>query len=70
MRGRPFGLTRLSLLLAALLAAAVIWRALARIHRPIDALIRSADRVGQGDYTRPFEVERGSALCIAVCSWK
>jgi diguanylate cyclase (GGDEF)-like protein/PAS domain S-box-containing protein len=45
---------------AALFAAAVIWRALARVQHPIDSLIRNADRVGQGDYTRPFDVERGA----------
>jgi diguanylate cyclase (GGDEF)-like protein/PAS domain S-box-containing protein len=46
----------------ALVAAAVSWRSLARVQRPIDALIRSAERVGQGDYTRPFAVEQRGAL--------
>jgi diguanylate cyclase (GGDEF)-like protein/PAS domain S-box-containing protein len=48
--------------LGALLATAIIWRALARVQRPIDSLIRSAERVGQGDYTRPFAVEQRGAL--------
>jgi diguanylate cyclase (GGDEF)-like protein/PAS domain S-box-containing protein len=33
-----------------------------RIERPISALIRSADRIGQGDYTRPFSVARRDEL--------
>jgi diguanylate cyclase (GGDEF)-like protein/PAS domain S-box-containing protein len=46
----------------ALGAAALVWRALNNLQRPVDALIRSADRIGQGDYTRPFEVQRRDAL--------
>ncbi len=34
------------------------WLLARRIERPISALIRSADRIGQGDYTRPFSVAR------------
>jgi diguanylate cyclase (GGDEF)-like protein/PAS domain S-box-containing protein len=30
--------------------------------RPISALIRSADRIGEGDYTRPFDVARRDEL--------
>jgi diguanylate cyclase (GGDEF)-like protein/PAS domain S-box-containing protein len=46
----------------ALAAAALLWRAVDRLQRPVGALIRSADRIGQGDYTRPFEVRRQDAL--------
>ncbi len=34
------------------------WLIAARIEKPIAALIRSADRIGQGDYTRPLAVLR------------
>jgi diguanylate cyclase (GGDEF)-like protein/PAS domain S-box-containing protein len=47
---------------AALLAAALMWRAVNHLERPVDSLIRSADRIGQGDYTRPFEVHRRDVL--------
>ncbi|HKD54198.1 MAG TPA: EAL domain-containing protein [Steroidobacteraceae bacterium] len=47
---------------AALLAAALMWRAVKHLERPVDSLIRSADRIGQGDYTRPFEVQRRDLL--------
>ncbi len=45
-------------LLVGLVGAAIAWRAAHRIERPIDALIKSAERIGQGDYTRPLEVRR------------
>jgi diguanylate cyclase (GGDEF)-like protein/PAS domain S-box-containing protein len=48
--------------LGALLAAALVWRAVGHLQRPVDSLIRSADRIGQGDYTRPFEVQRRDVL--------
>ena len=38
------------------------WILARRIERPISALIRSADRIGQGDYTRPFSVARRDEL--------
>jgi diguanylate cyclase (GGDEF)-like protein/PAS domain S-box-containing protein len=38
------------------------WMLARRIERPISALIRSADRIGQGDYTRPFSVARRDEL--------
>ncbi len=57
--------TRNALLLAAGLAiagglfvAALAWRAGRRLERPIAALIRGADRIGQGDYSRPLDVRR------------
>ena len=34
------------------------WFFAGRFQRPIWALIRSADRIGEGDYTRPFDVVR------------
>jgi diguanylate cyclase (GGDEF)-like protein/PAS domain S-box-containing protein len=43
-------------------AALLVWRAVNRLQRPVDSLIKSADRIGQGDYTRPFEVQRREAL--------
>jgi diguanylate cyclase (GGDEF)-like protein/PAS domain S-box-containing protein len=41
---------------AALIAAALAWRAVRELERPVGSLIRSAERIGQGDYTRPVEV--------------
>jgi diguanylate cyclase (GGDEF)-like protein/PAS domain S-box-containing protein len=46
----------------ALGAAVLVWRAVNRLQRPVDSLIKSADRIGLGDYTRPFEVQRREAL--------
>ncbi|HYM41692.1 MAG TPA: EAL domain-containing protein [Steroidobacteraceae bacterium] len=40
----------------ALLAAALAWRAVRELERPVGSLIRSAERIGLGDYTRPVEV--------------
>ncbi|MBV9621730.1 MAG: PAS domain-containing protein, partial [Gammaproteobacteria bacterium] len=40
----------------ALFAGFLAWRAIAALQRPVGALIRSAERIGQGDYTRPVEV--------------
>jgi diguanylate cyclase (GGDEF)-like protein/PAS domain S-box-containing protein len=45
-------------LLGALIGAALGWRAGRRVEQPIVQLIRSADRIGQGDYTRPLDVVR------------
>jgi len=45
------------------LAGAVLaWRAGRRLERPIVALIKSADRIGQGDYTRTLDVARRDEL--------
>src|SRR5690606_8275007 len=44
--------------LGAVIAAFVAWRAGRALERPISALIRSAERIGQGDYTRPLDVLR------------
>jgi len=46
----------------ACLAAIFGWRAGRRIERPLGALIRSADRIAQGDYTRPLDVLRRDEL--------
>jgi diguanylate cyclase (GGDEF)-like protein/PAS domain S-box-containing protein len=46
----------------ALAAAALLWRAVNKLQRPVDSLIRSAERIGQGDYTRPFEVRQQEVL--------
>jgi diguanylate cyclase (GGDEF)-like protein/PAS domain S-box-containing protein len=61
--------SRLALLLAGVLAvlgglaaAAFAWRAARELERPIVALIKSAERIGQGDYTRPLEVRRRDVL--------
>ncbi len=57
--------TRLTLWLAfalagagALIGAALAWRTVNQLQRPVDSFIKSAERIGQGDYTRPFEVPR------------
>jgi diguanylate cyclase (GGDEF)-like protein/PAS domain S-box-containing protein len=44
--------------LGALVGAFLGWRAGRKIEGPISALIRSADRIGQGDYTRPLDIVR------------
>ena len=44
------------------LGAFLIWRATQELSRPVAPLIRSAERIGQGDYTRPVEVGRKDAL--------
>ncbi|HEU4592199.1 MAG TPA: EAL domain-containing protein [Steroidobacteraceae bacterium] len=46
-----------------LLAGLVLaWWAGRRMHQPISTLIRSADRIAQGDYSRPLEVGRRDEL--------
>jgi diguanylate cyclase (GGDEF)-like protein/PAS domain S-box-containing protein len=47
------------LILGGLISA---WLLARRIERPITALIKSADRIGQGDYTRPFSVARADEI--------
>ena len=44
--------------LASITGAALAWRAGRKLEQPIAALIRSAERIGQGDYTRPLDVRR------------
>jgi diguanylate cyclase (GGDEF)-like protein/PAS domain S-box-containing protein len=48
--------------LGALLAAGLAWRAVSQLQRPVESLIKSAERIGQGDYSRPVEVRRDDAL--------
>ena len=48
--------------LGSLAAAVIAWRAAKGIQASTAALIRSADRVGQGDYTRPVEVRRSDII--------
>ncbi|HUE47638.1 MAG TPA: EAL domain-containing protein [Steroidobacteraceae bacterium] len=45
-----------------LAGAALAWRLTRQLQRPVDSLIKSAERIGQGDYTRPVEVRRHEAL--------
>jgi diguanylate cyclase (GGDEF)-like protein/PAS domain S-box-containing protein len=45
-----------------LIAAALAWRAGRRLEQPIVAMIRGAERIGQGDYTRPVDVRRRDEL--------
>ena len=55
----------LSLALAGLgagIAGVLAWRAVSQLQRPVASLIKSAERIGQGDYTRPVEVQRRDAL--------
>jgi diguanylate cyclase (GGDEF)-like protein/PAS domain S-box-containing protein len=43
-------------------AASLAWRALQEVERPVESLIRSADRIAVGDYTRPVEVSARDPL--------
>jgi diguanylate cyclase (GGDEF)-like protein/PAS domain S-box-containing protein len=49
-------------LIGGLLGAGLAWRAGRKLEQPIAALIRGADRIGQGDYTRPVDVRRRDQL--------
>jgi len=49
-------------LLAGLAGAALAWHAAHELESPIVALIKGAERIGQGDYTRPVEVLRQDVL--------
>ncbi|MBV8341506.1 MAG: diguanylate cyclase, partial [Gammaproteobacteria bacterium] len=49
-------------LAGAIAAAILLWRAVSQLQRPVGALIKSAERIGHGDYTRPFEVHKQAAL--------
>ncbi len=50
------------LLVGLITAVALAWWAARGIERPITALIRSADRIGQGDLSRPTDVARRDEL--------
>jgi len=43
-------------------AAWLAWRALHELERPVESLIKSAERFGVGDYTRPVEVRAQDSL--------
>jgi diguanylate cyclase (GGDEF)-like protein/PAS domain S-box-containing protein len=58
MRGLLAGIT-LPLLVLGLAGA---WFFARQLSAPITALVKSADRIGQGDYTRPLEVVRHDEL--------
>ncbi len=47
---------------AGLIGAGLAWRAGRKLEQPIAALIKGADRIGQGDYTRPVDVRRRDEL--------
>ncbi len=49
-------------LFGGLAGAALAWRAGRKLEQPIVALIKSAERIGQGDYTRPLDVARRDEL--------
>jgi diguanylate cyclase (GGDEF)-like protein/PAS domain S-box-containing protein len=46
----------------AVAAAALVWRAVNQLQSPVASLIHSAERIGQGDYSRPVEVRRQTGL--------
>jgi diguanylate cyclase (GGDEF)-like protein/PAS domain S-box-containing protein len=52
----------LACLLLIFASLVVAWLMARRVERPISALIKNADRIGQGDYTRPFGVVRKDEL--------
>ena len=49
-------------IVGSLIGGALGWRAGRKLEQPIVQLIRSADRIGQGDYTRPLDVVRKDEL--------
>jgi diguanylate cyclase (GGDEF)-like protein/PAS domain S-box-containing protein len=49
-------------LVALTVGFALAWWAGRRVHKPISRLIKSADRIAQGDYSRPLEVGRRDEL--------
>src|SRR5690348_3407397 len=56
------GLAGALAILGGLGGAALAWRAGRKLEQPIVALIKSAERIGQGDYTRPLDVRRRDEL--------
>jgi diguanylate cyclase (GGDEF)-like protein/PAS domain S-box-containing protein len=65
-QGQSLASVRFTAFLACLVlvfaSLAVAWFMARRVEQPISALIRNADRIGQGDYTRPFGVLRKDEL--------
>jgi len=49
-------------IVALALGLTLAWWAGRRVHAPISTLIKSADRIAQGDYSRPMEVGRRDEL--------
>jgi diguanylate cyclase (GGDEF)-like protein/PAS domain S-box-containing protein len=49
-------------LLGGLIGGFLAWRTGRRVEQPIAALIRGAERIGQGDYTRPLDTWRRGEL--------
>ena len=49
-------------LVALAVGMTLAWWAGRRVHTPISSLIKGADRIAQGDYSRPMEVERRDEL--------
>jgi diguanylate cyclase (GGDEF)-like protein/PAS domain S-box-containing protein len=49
-------------LVALVVGLSLAWWAGRRVHTPISSLIKGADRIAQGDYSRPMEVERRDEL--------
>jgi diguanylate cyclase (GGDEF)-like protein/PAS domain S-box-containing protein len=54
----------LAAVVVVLIASGLIgaWYIARQLARPITALVKSADRIGEGDYTRPLAVVRGDEL--------
>jgi len=48
--------------LGAGIAGVFAWRAVGQLQRPVASLVKSAERIGLGDYTRPVEVRGDDAL--------
>jgi diguanylate cyclase (GGDEF)-like protein/PAS domain S-box-containing protein len=48
--------------IALLIGLTLAWWAGRRMHQPINSLIKSADRIAHGDYSRPLEVGRRDEL--------
>jgi diguanylate cyclase (GGDEF)-like protein/PAS domain S-box-containing protein len=59
---RMFGLAGITGVPLLALGLAVVWWIAHRLTKPLSALARTADRIGQGDYTRSLEVVREDEL--------
>jgi diguanylate cyclase (GGDEF)-like protein/PAS domain S-box-containing protein len=60
--GRELALAAGLAVAGGLLGAALAWRAGRKLEQPIAAMIKGAERIGQGDYTRPVDVRRRDEL--------
>jgi diguanylate cyclase (GGDEF)-like protein/PAS domain S-box-containing protein len=63
-RGLRGTLSAVAVACAALLALAIgfAWWAARRLSQPIRTIIRTVDRIGQGDFSRPFDVTRRNEI--------